>query len=97
MLGLSWILATHPDSAVRETREALKLAQRASELTNHQNPATLDALAVAYAAESRFDLAVRTAQDALALATQARSVDLAKKINHRLELFKQAEPYREPR
>ena len=56
----------------------------------------LDALAVAYAAAGQFDRAVTTAQAALELTSAAGTEGLANAIRHRLELFQQARPYREP-
>ena len=74
----------------------IRLAERAADLTRHQNPGILDTLAVAYAAAGQFDRAVTTAQTALALASAAHAGDLANQIRMRLELYKQRKPYREP-
>ncbi|MEE9212838.1 MAG: tetratricopeptide repeat protein, partial [Phycisphaeraceae bacterium] len=38
---LAWVLATYPDSSVSEPNEAIRLAERAAELTQHQNQAVL--------------------------------------------------------
>ncbi|MHC4063223.1 MAG: tetratricopeptide repeat protein [Planctomycetota bacterium] len=93
---LAWLLATHPDAEVRDAHQAIPLAERAAELTGHQNVAILDTLAAAYAAEGRFEGAVTTAQAALALPSAARADTLANEIRMRLELYRQARPYREP-
>ena len=34
---MAWLLATHPDPNVLDAREAVKLAERAAELTNNQD------------------------------------------------------------
>jgi hypothetical protein len=48
-----WILATAPDSALRDPAEAASLARRACELTGHNKPEYLDTLAAACAASGR--------------------------------------------
>jgi len=93
---IAWILATHPDVSVRQEGEAIQLAQRASELTQHRSPLILDTLAAAYASAGRFDEAQRVAQAALELAsTDRRGQTLALGIQARLELFRKGRPYRE--
>ena len=46
--NLAWILATCPDIRFRQGAEAVRLAQRACELTHHENPDFLRTLADAY-------------------------------------------------
>ena len=87
----AWILATDPDANQNDTTEAIALAQRAAELTNHKIASVLDTLAAAYAAASQFDLARQTAQQALALTTNDR---LRTEISARLELYQQDIPFR---
>ena len=67
---LAWILATCPDATVRNGARAVKLAERACELSQEQNPLYLTTLAAAYAEAGRFDDAVSTTQKAIALANQ---------------------------
>ena len=85
----AWILATHPDPRVRDPREAIRLAERASELTGGRLPTILDTLAAAYAADGRFDQAVETARRALGIEVDAS-------IRGRLELYERGETYVEP-
>jgi spermidine synthase len=92
---LAWILATCADAGVRDASEAVELAERACELTGHEDAAILDTLAAAYAEAGRFGQAVTTAQTAMALATHAPAKELADTIGKRLELYRQAKPYRE--
>ena len=93
---IAWILATHPDARVRQEGEAIQLAQRASELTRHQNPLILDTLAAAYASAGRFEQAQQVAQAALKLVSAVRvGQSLAPGIQTRLELFRKGQPYRE--
>jgi Flp pilus assembly protein TadD len=56
---LAWIFATHPDRAQRRTDAAIRLAESAAELTDHQDSAVLNALAAAYASAGQFDRAVK--------------------------------------
>lgn len=93
---LAWILATHPDEDVRRPDEAVTLAQRAAALTERRQPAVLDALAAAYAAAGRFGNAVETAEQAVALASQAGDAALARAIEARLERYRRRAPYRAP-
>jgi tetratricopeptide (TPR) repeat protein len=94
MNEIAWILATHPDDRIRNPSEALRLAQRAAELTPRQ-PVILDTLAAAYAASGDFDRAAATAQEATALAASGGPAGLAAEIGKRLELYRQKKPFRE--
>ncbi len=95
-LELAWILATHPDPVIREPAEAVRLGERAAALSRRGDPVVLDVLAAAYAAAGQFDLAVRTAQNALALASVAGATELEQLIRQRLALYGSSQPYRVP-
>jgi tetratricopeptide (TPR) repeat protein len=95
LVGAAWILATHPDEAVREPDEAVRLAGRATMLTGRRDAHVLDTLAAAYAAAGRFDRAISTAEKALSLAEGAKRTRLAALVSTRLELYKRGLPYRE--
>jgi hypothetical protein len=56
----------------------------------------LDTLAAAYAADGRFDEAIRTADRAARIATEQELTDSAEKIRDRLSLYRQHRPYVEP-
>ena len=90
---MAWLLATHPDPNVLDAREAVKLAERAAELTNNQDAVIVDTLAAAYAAAGQFDRAVGAAQEALALVSKGEDSEQAKEIRQRLELYSQAKQY----
>jgi tetratricopeptide (TPR) repeat protein len=94
--GIAWVLATHPDPTERKVDEAIRLAERAAELTGHKDVPALDSLAAAHAAAGEFDQAVTIAERALALATANQAEELAAEIRERLELYRQATPYRAP-
>ncbi len=87
-LDLAWLLATEPD--VRNPGEAVKLADGANRAAKGSNPAALDVLAAAYAADGRIDLAARTAQLALQRALAAKNDALAAEIRQRLAAYEEA-------
>ena len=92
---MAWILATHPSARVRDPAEAVRLAERAAELTQRRDPVVLDALAAAYAASGAWDRALATADAAITLA-RPRAQDLADDIARRLALYRRGQAYREP-
>jgi tetratricopeptide (TPR) repeat protein len=87
MKDIAWILATHPDPKIRNAGEAIRFAERAAELTKHQDAPTLLTLAAAYAADEQFKAAVIIAQDALKLAADAGDNILADRIRKQLEIY----------
>lgn len=88
----AWLLATDPDPGVRNADEAIRCARRATQLTGQRDPAALDALAAAYASGGRYEEAVETARRAVALAGTELS---ARAIQLRLDLYTQAQPFRD--
>ena len=93
--NLAWILATHPEPQLRDGAEAVRLAERACELTHYESPATLDTLGAAYAEAGQFDQAVKTAQQAIQLALAAGNEELAKDVQRHLQLYRAEQPWRE--
>ena len=93
--NLAWILATCEDAEVRDGAQAVRLAERACDLTDYEFSAMLDTLGAAYAEAGQFDQAVQTAQNALQLALATKNAVRAKNIQNRLELYKANRPYRE--
>ncbi len=94
--NLAWIRATSEDPHLRNGVEAVRLAQQACQLTNHQEAGTLDTLAAAYAEAGRFAEATAAAQEALALAESAKQPARVESIQSRLNLYRAGRPYREP-
>jgi tetratricopeptide (TPR) repeat protein len=88
--GLAWIRATSPPPA-RNGAEAVRLAERADQLTGHQDASVLDALAAAYASAGAFDRAVTTARAAVAAAGPAGLPELEAEIRTRITLYEQKE------
>jgi spermidine synthase len=70
--------------------EAVRLAERACELTGYENVQLLDTLASAYAAAGRLPDAIAAAEKALDLASSASQKEMAERISNRLLLFKAA-------
>lgn len=94
--NLAWLLATCPDPAVRDGQEAVRWARRAVELAGRPDPAVLDTLAAALAERGDFDEAVRTARQAVLLATEMGDVALSGELRDRERLYEARKPYREP-
>jgi len=93
---LGWVLATHPEAAVRNGRHALAYARQGSLLTGDRHPIFLDALAAAYAEVSQFENAVSTQELALRFAQEggadARALE---PLRQRLELYRSGQPHRD--
>ena len=95
MNDLAWILATSPDDELRNGTEAVRLAERACELTHYGEPSIIEMLAAAYAECGRFPEAVTTAEKAEQLATAAGLTAVAAKTRQQLELYRAGKPYHE--
>jgi len=93
--NLAWVLATIEDEKLHNPAEAVRLAERACELTDYKQPGMLDTLGVAYAAAGRFSEAVKTAEKGIELARDAKDEKIAEDIRSRLELYKMNKPYRD--
>jgi tetratricopeptide (TPR) repeat protein len=94
--NLAWVLATSRDPALREPAEAVRLAELAVEKQTPPDPGYLDTLATSYAADGRFDDAVRTATSALDLAKERGDGATEKEIRARLDLFRAHRAWVEP-
>ena len=91
---MAWVLATGRYLDNTAATEAVQLADRACQLTEYLNVPMLDSLAAAYAADGRFDLAVRTAERAIKLffATDEHKSAI-NNIRARLQLYQQGKRY----
>jgi tetratricopeptide (TPR) repeat protein len=92
---LAWILATEPDPGIRDGAEAVRLAQKACELTQSQHPAMLTTLAAAYAEAGRFAEALQAAQKARDLALASDQKEAAEKAGELLKLCQSGQPFRQ--
>jgi tetratricopeptide (TPR) repeat protein len=93
--NLAWVLAANNDAKLHNPEEAVRLAKKACELTDYQQPVMLDTLGVAYAAAGRFQEAVAVAEKAINIAKTTDKNNLAEQIQERLQLYKACRPYRE--
>jgi tetratricopeptide (TPR) repeat protein len=93
--NLAWILAASPEAELRDGAEAVRLAERACELTHDAEPLCVGTLAAAYAEAGRFPKAVATAEKAAQLADRAGLNDLASKNRQLLELYRAGKAYHE--
>jgi tetratricopeptide (TPR) repeat protein len=94
--GLAWTLSADPNPDFRNGTEAVRMSERACELTGRQDPMKLKTLAAAYAETGRFEEAISTLRTAKGLAAKANRQELVKDCSLMLEHFQRAEPWRGP-
>ena len=86
--NLAWLLAASRDPSLRDPKQAVRLAEAAVEKQTLPDAGFLDTLAVSYAADGRFDDAVRTATSAAELAEERGQTATAREIRGRIALFR---------
>lgn len=89
----AWLMATCPDERYRDQRNAVRAAQRAIELDGTSDYRYLDTLAAAHANAQQFPEAVKSLQQALAVAPEKVATDL----RGRLALYQTNRPFRDQR
>ena len=89
--NLAWLLATAADPALRDPREAIRLIEADAQAS--EAPWLLDTLAAAYAADGRFEEAIRTADRAASLATEKQLTASVEEIRESLSLYRRHQPY----
>ena len=92
--NLAWVLAAFPQASIRNADKALKLAQRANQLSDSKDPAVLRTLAAAYAENGRFTEATVTAESGLQLANTQNNSALAKIFEGDLAHYRATESVR---
>jgi len=92
--NLAWVLAASSENELHNGPEAVRLAQRACDLTHYQEPQFIGTLAAAYAEVGQFPEAMSTAEKAAQLADQSGLSDLAAKNRQLLELYRAGKPVR---
>ncbi len=92
--NLAWLLATSEFSPA-PPHEALDLATQALGSAGETHPVPLDTLAAALAHVGRFDEAIRQAERARDLARQQGNKGLARRLEQRIEQYRQGRPWRE--
>jgi tetratricopeptide (TPR) repeat protein len=88
--GSAWLLATCPDSALRNPELAVERANQAIELGGEKDAISFDSLAAAQAAAGNFDEAMESIHKAIELSP----VDERDAYRDRLLMYQQAKPYR---
>lgn len=88
--ALAWILATDPDTKIRDGEEALRWALRCAAGTEYREPVVLNTLAACYAKLGDFTNAVKWQRKALELAPDAMKPG----CQERLELYQSGRPLR---
>jgi tetratricopeptide (TPR) repeat protein len=91
--NLAWVLATCPQASLRNGVEAVRLAERANQLTGGENPVVLYTLAAAYAEAGRFPEAIETVQRALHLTEVQSKTALAGALQSQLKLYQAGIPF----
>ncbi|MHC4416501.1 MAG: hypothetical protein ACYS0G_14610 [Planctomycetota bacterium] len=91
---LSWLLATCPANEIRDGKGAVEHALRVCNLTDWDDPSSLDTLAAAYAEAGSFGEAVKWQKEAMAKAPNAGTKE---EYQSRLTLYETGQPYRDER
>lgn len=93
--NMAWLLATCPETRLRNGPKAVELAEQADNLTGNRSPIIAATLAAAYAETGRFSDAIRTAERALQLAIDQSNNALADAIREQIGLYRSGSPSRE--
>ncbi len=93
-INMALVLATFPETRVRNGTKAVELAERADLLTGNSNPSISATLGAAYAEAGRFPNAITTAERASQLATDQGNTALAEAIRAQITLYQSGLPYR---
>jgi tetratricopeptide (TPR) repeat protein len=93
--SLAWILASNPDSSLRNGARAVTLALRADQLAGGRNPFAIATLGAAYAEVGKFSQAVTAAQRALQFSGTELRPPLAATVRAQLALYQAGSPFRD--
>ena len=94
-INLAWVLATHPDSSLRDGPRAVVLTEQAGPADGEKNTTILRTLAAAYAEAGRFPEAVQTAQRALQSPEAQADAALRETLRAQLDLYQAGSPFHE--
>ena len=92
--NLAWVLATSPDSAFRNGKEAVELAEEANRATGGIDPNILTTAAAAYAEAGRLPEAMVMAQRGLELSDSKNPIEIEKR-RLQSQFYKAGKPYRD--
>ncbi len=87
LVRLAKILVSYPQSKFYDPAGAMVLAERADTLTAHQDANVLVVLSEVYAAAGQLDKAIKTAEDAMAIATRDGNEELANYVRSRMQSY----------
>ena len=91
---LSWVLATSPKTELRNGPEAVRMAERACELTGRRDILKLETLAAAYGECGRFAEALATLDSIEGQATGHQKTDPIPVVRAMRESFNSGKPWR---
>jgi tetratricopeptide (TPR) repeat protein len=91
-----WLMATCPDERFRDSKLAVKAAQKAIELRGHKTYRDLETLAAALASDGQFQLAAETQRQAIA-ALPPHLAELSAEFKDRLKRYEHHQAYLETR
>src|SRR5664280_605932 len=93
----AWVLATSPETSLRDGVQAVAFAERAVRLSGGREPAILDTLAAAYAEVGRFPDAVRITSQTLDLARKQNNRQQVEVLEGRMAQYEGRVPLRDTR
>ena len=85
---LGWLLATDEDPEFRDSETAIFILENGAKVTKYQDPLILNALAAAYASAEEFDRAIKIAETALKLSTEAKNHKVSTAIRNLLDVVR---------
>lgn len=94
-MRLAWLLATCPESELRDGQRALRIMEGLDGAKKDEDPRILDVLAAAYAEVRRYEEAVAAAERAVERCTALQLGEFCAALRARLALYRQNQPYRE--
>ena len=94
--NLAWVLATSPDSSLRDGAKAIELARKVLEHAGHANVIVLRTLAASYAESGRFSEAIETAEQAKQLAIAQGNTALREDLQLNIANYRRNLPLRDP-
>lgn len=87
MSWIAFILATHPDLQKRDEEEAIRLAERACQLSERRGIAELNSLSIAYASGGRLESAIEAAKEASSLVRKRGDFASSNEFQQRIQAF----------
>jgi tetratricopeptide (TPR) repeat protein len=90
---LAWELATAPLPVYRDGKRAVEFAERADRLTGGEDLDILDTVAAAYAEAHRFEEAIGTVRQAIAVARSSGQENRVAQLNSELALYEAGQPF----